>query len=140
MVAGLSREEELLALPVPGTWSIQQIVIHLQDADAVAVDRMKRIIAEETPLLIGFDENLFVKNLSYAEQSAAEAAELLDLTRRQFVRVLRRLPESAWSRAGVHNQRGKLTLAEMLQMYVKHLDHHLNFAFDKRAKLGKPLS
>jgi hypothetical protein len=135
-IAGLSSEE-LQAFPVPGTWSIQQIVIHLQDADAVAVDRMKRIIAEENPLLIGFDENLYTRNLFYPEQSATDAAELLDLTRKQFARILKRLPDSAWTRTGVHNQRGMLTLCGMLEMYVKHLEHHLKFANEKRAKLGK---
>jgi hypothetical protein len=137
-IAGLSREQ-LLAFPVPGTWSIQQIAIHLQDADSVAVDRMRRIIAEDNPLLIGFDENEFVKNLSYEAQSAADAAELLDLNRRQFARVLRRLPASAWERTGVHNERGKVTLGGMLEMYTKHLEHHLKFAHEKRAKLGKPI-
>jgi uncharacterized damage-inducible protein DinB len=138
-IAGLSRED-LLAFPIAGTWSIQQIVVHLQDAEAVAIDRMKRIIAEEKPpLLIGFDENKYVANLSYAEQSAGEAAEMLDLARRQFARVLRRVPESAWSRFGVHNERGKMTLLKILQVYTKHLEHHLKFAHEKRAKLGKPL-
>ncbi|MEI8194638.1 MAG: DinB family protein, partial [Phycisphaerae bacterium] len=37
------------ATPVPGAWSIQQIVLHLMDSDLVASDRMKRIIAEENP-------------------------------------------------------------------------------------------
>src|SRR5258706_11485439 len=124
-IAGLTQEE-LRVFPVPGTWSIQQIVIHLQNADAVVVDRMKRIIAENNPLLIAFDENLWVKNLFYADQPAATAAELLDLTRRQFVHVLRRLPESAWEeRTGIHNKRGKVTLGEMLEIYTKHLAHHL---------------
>ncbi|HEY7117223.1 MAG TPA: DinB family protein [Tepidisphaeraceae bacterium] len=137
-IAGLSREE-LLAFPVPGTWSIQQIVLHLQDADLIAIDRMKRIIAEERPLLIGFDENKFVSNLFYAEQSAVDAAQMLDLARRQFARVLRKLPDTAWGRVGIHNERGKMTLGEMLESYTKHLEHHLKFAIEKRAKLGKPL-
>ena len=38
-IVGLSREE-LLAFPVPGTWSIQQIVIHLLDSDLISMDRM----------------------------------------------------------------------------------------------------
>jgi hypothetical protein len=135
-VAGLSRED-LLAVPVPGMWSIQQVVIHLQDSDAVAIDRMRRIIAEENPLLIGFDENEFVKNLFYDEQSAADAAESLDVSRRQFTRVLRKLPEAAFARTGVHNERGKVTLGEMLEIYVKHLERHLGFAAEKRKKLGK---
>src|SRR4051812_21816558 len=99
-IAGL-RREGLTAFPVPGTWSIQQIVIHLQDSDAVALDRMRRIIAEDNPLLIGYDENKFTAKLAYDEQSAADAAELIDLSRLQFARILRRLPETAWERTGV---------------------------------------
>jgi uncharacterized damage-inducible protein DinB len=137
-IAGLT-DDDLHAHPIPGTWSIQEIVIHLQDSDAVAIDRMKRIIAEENPLVIGYDENKYVSNLFYAEQSALDAAEQVDLSRKQFARVLRRLGESAWSRTGVHNERGKMTLLEMLGLFTKHLEHHLKFAHEKRAKLGKPL-
>lgn len=136
VIAGLSREE-LLARPVEGKWSIQEVVIHLQDSDAVCVDRMRRIIAEENPLLIGFDENRFVANLFYDEQSVEDAAESLDRTRRNFARVLRKLPEAAFARTGVHNERGKVTLGEMLESYTKHLERHLEFAREKRKRLGK---
>lgn len=135
-IAGLSRED-LLAFPVPGMWSIQQVVIHLQDSELVAIDRMKRIIAEEKPLLIGYDENEFVKNLFYDDQSVEDAAETVDRARRQMARILRKLPESAFARFGIHNERGKVTLGEQLELYTNHLERHLKFAQEKRAKLGK---
>ena len=52
--ARLTRED-LLAYPVPGTWSLQQIAIHLLDSDLIGSDRMKRVAAMDKPLLIGFD-------------------------------------------------------------------------------------
>ncbi len=137
-LAGLT-EAELVAFPIAGTWSIQQIAIHLQDAELVAVDRMKRIIAEEKPLLVGFDENQFVANLEYNSQSAADAGTIVELARRNMAKVLRKQPESAWSRFGIHTERGKMTLAEILEMYTNHLERHLKFLHEKRAKLGKPL-
>ena len=137
-IAGLSRED-LLAFPVPGTWSIQQIVIHLADSELVGVDRMKRVIAEENPLLIGYDETKFSQRLFYEEQSAEAAVTLVDVSRREFAKVLRKLPAEAFSRTGVHNEVGKVTLGELVQKYVKHLDHHLKFVHEKRAKLGKAL-
>src|SRR5579864_484422 len=82
-VRGLARED-LLAFPVPGTWSIQQIVIHLVDSDLILADRMKRIIAEENPTLIGFDETKFAKNLFYDEQSVEDAITIFDINRRNF--------------------------------------------------------
>jgi hypothetical protein len=135
-VRGL-RREDLLAYPVPGTWSIQEIVIHLMDSDLILADRMKRVIAEDNPALIGFDEGKFVRNLFYNEQSADDAVTIFDLNRQNFSRVLKKLPEAAFNRIGTHNERGLLTLAAMLEMSVKHLKHHLGFIVDKREKLGK---
>ena len=137
-IAGLSRDD-LLAFPVPGTWSIQQIVIHLMDSELVGIDRMKRIIAEENPLLIGYDETKFSQRLHYDQQSADVAVTMVDLSRREFSKVLRKLPEETFSRTGVHNEVGRVTLGEMVKKYVHHLDHHLKFVHEKRAKLGKPI-
>lgn len=135
-IRGLQRED-LLAYPVPGTWSIQEIVIHLMDSDLISADRMKRIIAEDNPSLIGFDETKFVKNLFYNEQSVEDAVTIFELNRRNFARVLKKLPDSAFDRIGTHNERGPLTLAAMLRGSVKHLKHHMEFIVSKREKLGK---
>ena len=137
-IASLSREE-LNAFPVPGTWSIQQIVLHLLDSDLIGADRMKRVIAEEQPNLIGFDESAFARNLFYADLDAGLACELFAGNRTLTVEILRRLPEAAFARTGVHNERGPLTLADLLEAYVGHLEHHLGFIRQKRALLGKEL-
>ena len=135
-IAGLTRDE-LLAFPVPGTWSIQQIVIHLLDSDLIGMDRMKRIIAMEKPLLVGYDETAFSKTLHYNEQSAADAVTILDLSFKNFAKVLRKLPDETFQWEGVHNERGLVTLASYLEHMVHHLDHHLKFVYEKRKILGK---
>jgi hypothetical protein len=135
-IKGLDRED-FLAHPVPGTWSIQEIIIHIVDSDLVGVDRMKRIIAENNPLLIGYDETAFAKNLFYADQDIAYAIALFDLNRKQFLRILNKLSEQAWSRTGVHNEAGKVTLKDQLKKYCEHLEHHLKFLLQKKALLGK---
>ena len=135
-VRGLAPED-LSAYPVPGTWSIQEIVIHVADSDLVISDRMKRVIAEDNPQLIGFDESKFTKNLHYAGQSIEDAVSLFELNRRQMARVLAKLPDSAFARKGTHNERGPMTLEDLLRGAVNHLSHHLKFIVDKREKLGK---
>ena len=50
-VAGMSREQ-VLARPVPGRWSTLEVVCHLADSEAIYADRMKRVLAEDRPLLI----------------------------------------------------------------------------------------
>jgi hypothetical protein len=137
-IDGLTREE-LFAFPVPGTWSIQQIVIHLMDSDLISADRMKRIIAEDNPTLIGYDETKFVKSLHYNQQPAADAIMILDLNRKLFAQVLRLLPDETFDRVGMHSERGKVTLAQYLKVATGHVEHHLKFLNEKREKLGKPI-
>src|SRR5947209_20123331 len=73
--------EQLPAFPVPGTLSIQQIVVHLLDSDLIATHRMKRIIAEDNPLLIGYDETKFTKSLYYEKEPLDEVLTLFQLNR-----------------------------------------------------------
>jgi uncharacterized damage-inducible protein DinB len=138
-VQGLSRED-LLARPGPGHWSIQELVIHLADSDAIAIDRMKRILTEDNPPLLYADETAYVLRLVPDEQSLEDALMLFDAGRRQWSRVLRRLPDDAFARQGTHNRAGIVTLGGMVESYSKHLDHHLDFLRAKRERLGKPLA
>jgi hypothetical protein len=137
-VEGLSRDD-LRARPGPGDWSIQELVIHLVDSDAIAIDRMKRILTEENPTLLYADETAYISQLFPDDQSIEDALTLFDLGRRQWARVLRKLPDAAFSRSGSHNRRGVITLGEMVEDYTKHLEHHLTFLRAKRQRLGQSL-
>ena len=141
-IRGLTRDD-LLAVPDPaanvGRWSIQQVVVHCMDSELVSADRLKRMIAEENPTLIGYDENKFVANLFYDEQPAEDAVRLVDLMRKTFSKVLRKLPPAAFERRGTHNERGPLTVGSYLKAVVDHLEHHIKFIHDKRAQMGKEM-
>jgi hypothetical protein len=56
--------------------------------------------------------------------------------RRQLANILRKLPAAIWSRQGVHNERGMMTLEEMLKAEVDHIPHHIRHILDKRRALG----
>ncbi len=135
--AGLSREQ-LLATPIAGTWSMQQLVVHMLESELAAVHRMRRIVAEETPLLIAYDETLAARNLGYDNADVAHVARLFAMLRAFAVAWLKTLPPEAFDRVGVHNQRGKVTLAAMVAMYAEHAEHHEKFAGAKRVALGVP--
>jgi uncharacterized damage-inducible protein DinB len=141
-IRGLTLED-LLSVPAAdanvGKWSIQQVVLHLADCEQVHADRMKRVIAEENPTLLAFDENKWAARLHYDEQSADDALKLVELTRKQMATVLRHLPEAAFSRAGTHNQAGRKTLADLIRTTIDHLEHHVGFIHAKRARMGKEM-
>ena len=137
-VTGLSSQE-LRAFPVPGTWSIQQIVFHMMDSDLIASDRMKRMIAMENPLLVGYDETAFAKSLPYEQLDPRVACDVFEKNRQLTAEILRRLPEEAFERSGIHNERGRITLGAYILSSAEHLEHHLKFVRQKRELLGKPL-
>jgi uncharacterized damage-inducible protein DinB len=130
--------EQLKARPVPGKWSALEVVCHLVDSEQAWCHRMKRVIVEDRPLLIGYDETRFTAGLPYHVNELEEELALLEGMRRQMARTLRTLPESAWSRTGVHSERGLITLEEMLRAEVEHVPHHLAHILEKRKALGLP--
>jgi hypothetical protein len=137
-IRGLTRDD-LLAVPVPGKWSTQTVVLHLLDAETAFADRMKRIIAEENPTLQEWSENLFAEKLSYEKQSAEDAVTIISLVRKNLLAVLRDLPDAAFERTGVHTSRGRQTLAEVLGYAIWHIEHHVKFIHEKRAAMGKEM-
>lgn len=138
-IEGLTKQD-LLAVPVPGKWSIQQLIVHLMDSHVTAAWRMRKIIAEENPLITAYDESRFVERLQYDATDAKMAAEIFRLVQRMTADVLRALPDDAFKRTGIHTENGKVTLESMLNGYIGHVDHHMKFLRDKRKALGKPLS
>src|SRR5438128_1888651 len=134
-VAGMSREQ-LLARPVPGKWSTLEVVCHLADFDPILADRMKRVIAEEKPTLIGADENRFAAALGYHDRDLEEELAIIEKTRQQLARILRKLPAQALSRTGMHNERGERTLEQLLTTTISHIPHHVKFIHEKRKALG----
>ena len=137
-IAGLTRDE-MLAHPIPGTWSVQEVILHLMDSDLVGSDRMKRVMAEPNPTLLAYDENLWVKHLGYNGLDPALACEIFRLNRRMTAAMLRQQPDAAFARTGNHTERGIESLELLVKDYNEHLHHHLRFVRAKREKLGKPM-
>lgn len=138
-IAGLSRDD-LLAVPIPGTWSIQQIILHLMDSDLVGSDRFKRMAAMSRPAIQAYDESAYASLLGYERADIQMATELFRLNRLMTATVLRHLPDEAFHRVGLHSERGELALGPYVAEYTEHLEYHLQWVHKKRKLLGKPLA
>jgi hypothetical protein len=123
-VDGLT-EEQLLFRPDEKSWSIKQVVVHLADTEIVALERMKRTIAEPEPGIQAFDQDAWAIRLDYQSADLELHLTLFKCLRESFVPVLRKLTPEDWARKGVHNVNGASALSDMLKMYVKHVDNHL---------------
>jgi uncharacterized damage-inducible protein DinB len=134
-VAGLSPTQ-LRERPIPGRWSVLEVVCHLADFDPILADRLKRVVAEDKPTLLGADHNRFATTLAYHQRDLEEELSIISLTRSQLARIFRTLPESVLERVGVHNERGPLTLEQLLRLASNHIPHHVQFILDKRKAMG----
>ena len=134
-VVGLSRDQ-LVARPVPGKWSVLEVVCHLADTDANIAHRLKRVLSEEKPTFDRVQPDLMVAGLAYHARDVEQELAFLDLTRRQIARILNASPPKAWERTGIVGDRGEKTVAQMVNGAIEHLAHHLKFIVDKRRAMG----
>src|SRR5258707_8154130 len=106
-VAGMTREQ-LTARPVSGKWSTLEVICHLADFEPIYADRMKRVIAEDSPLLLSGDPDAFQARLAYDSRDAHEELTLIETVRSQMARILATLPEAEFARTGKHTTDGPL--------------------------------
>jgi hypothetical protein len=125
--------DNLDTAPAPGKWSPRQILCHLADSEMVGRDRIMRVAAEDNPTIICYDQDAWAAKLDYAVRDPTEALESFCSTRASNARLLRALPEDAWTRIGTHSTMGQLTLIELVRIYAEHAQSH---ARQLRAAVG----
>jgi hypothetical protein len=111
---------ELDYVPAPGKWSIR----HLADAEAVAVDRFRRVIAEDNPALVAYDQDAWARNLDYSRRKISHALETFRRTRGENHELLKELPEEVFGRVGTHSKLGPVSLLQLLRIYAEHAEVH----------------
>ncbi len=133
-IAGV-REDQFDQAPVPGKWSIRQVVCHIADFEPVYADRMKRVLVEDNPTMFGGDPDVFAAGLHYDKRSVHDELELISVVRRQMAVILRNTDVEDFQRTGVHSEAGPLTLETLLERITRHIPHHLTFIAAKIAAM-----
>ncbi|RMF41280.1 MAG: DUF664 domain-containing protein [Planctomycetota bacterium] len=134
VLAGMTAEQ-LDATPIAGKWSTRQVVCHIADFEIVYADRMKRVVAEETPTFFGGDPDLFASRLAYNRRSVEDELELIESIRRHVTCILRSLTDEDFERIGNHSEDGPMTMETLLQRITDHIPHHIRFIEEKRQAL-----
>ena len=129
-------DAELDYSPAPDKWTVRQILAHLADAEMVGADRLRRVIAEDNPTLMNYDEAAWARKLDYDRRGPMQALELFRLTRAANYDLLKRLPESTFDRSGTHSRMGALSLRQLLQIYADHAENHARQIRSVREQYG----
>lgn len=110
----------------PGKWTMRQFLIHLVDGECAFLDRVRRLIADQDPLLLAFDENRWAERLFAPQRDLASARRLFAATRAALVELVELCPAELRLREGRHSERGTRTLAQVVRFVHQHNAHHLD--------------
>jgi len=111
---------ELARTEAEGRWSAAQVLQHLADSELVWGYRLRKVLAEDRPTLVGFDQDRWAARLGYAYADANRALAVFDALRAMHLAMLRAATEDDLARCGVHEERGEESVAHMMRLYAGH--------------------
>jgi len=110
--------------PAPdGGWTARQVVHHLADSEATAFIRLRRLIAEDEPLIQGYDEPEYARRLHY-ERPIGSSLAVLKAVRGASLDLLEALTRGEWDRYGTHAESGPYSVGRWLEIYAGHAHDH----------------
>lgn len=131
-LAGIT-DAELDREPPGDDWTARQIVHHLADSESMAYIRLRRLIAEDDPLIGGYDEPVWARRLHYDRPIEASVA-VLRAVRAASLELTERLAEDEWNRAGTHSESGRYSVDDWIRIYAAHPREHADQI--RRARAG----
>jgi hypothetical protein len=127
VVAGLGVSE-LDARPFAGEWTVREICHHLADSEINAAVRLRRLIAEDDPLLPGYDEMAFSRRLHYPVRDIGPSVAAAIAVRAATLQILECLTDDEWARTGTHGEQGPYGVGAWLRDYADHPWDHADQA------------
>jgi hypothetical protein len=117
-------EAELDYKPKDGGWSPREVIHHTADSELTSAIRLRRLLAEETPLIQGYDEMEFSRRLHYQERPIGASLQAVRASRMTSLSILERLSETEWARTGTHSDSGPYSVETWLEIYANHCHDH----------------
>lgn len=110
--------------PGPGRWSAHEVVVHCADSEANAALRIRYLVAEVDPVIIGYDQEEWARVFDYHSEPLEPALVAIEVARGRTVPLLRRLGEADWAKVGRHTESGRYGAEQWLRTYAAHLEGH----------------
>ena len=123
VVDGLT-EAQLDLRPAAGEWTVREIVHHCADSEMTSAIRLRRLLAEDNPVIDGYDEAAFARRLHYDVRPVAASLAAVRAARETSASILEHLSDADWSRAGTHSQSGPYSVDDWLRIYAAHCHDH----------------
>ena len=117
-------DAQLDTAPADGGWTPRMVAHHVADSETNSYIRLRRLVAEDEPVIVGYDEERWAGRLHY-DRPVASAVAVVHAVRAASLELLLTLTDAEWTNArGNHSQTGSYTLDTWLETYAAHPREH----------------
>ena len=106
----------------------------MADSEATAYIRLRRLVAEDNPTIVGYDGDEFARRLHY-DRPIEPSLDVLRTVRTASLQLLESLTPADWERAGTHTESGTYSVEDWLGIYANHPREHADQI--RRARRGE---
>ena len=114
---------EMDAREGPDEWSPRQVVHHLADSEMASALRLRKLVAEDRPEIVGYDQDEYARILYY-DRPIEPSLEAFRYARESTAQILERMTDDQWGHEGTHSESGRYTVYDWLEIYAVHAHEH----------------
>ena len=120
--------ESLRVRPEPGEWSVLECLAHLADSELITAARVRWILAEDEPDIVGYDQDRWVNVLSQVDEDPRTHVAAFGALRRWNLEQWARATVADRDRIGRHRERGAESYGLTFRLAAGHDRIHLEQA------------
>ena len=124
----LDAAERVSTRPREGEWSVLECLGHITGAEIVSTARYRWIVAQDRPVLVPYDQELWVERLRVNDEDPADVLDLFETLRRANLALWARSSEQERARVGMHEERGPESFELVFRLIAGHDRVHLDQA------------
>ena len=128
---------KLTARPFAGKWSAAEIVHHLADSEMTSAIRLRKLLAEEYPVIQGYDQDRFAEVLHYQARPIEPSLQAFRFARASTAQLFEHMTEADWRKLGWHSEAGSYHTERWLEIYATHAHGHAEQIERLKAALAK---
>ena len=124
LTAGVSAVD-LRRRPAADRWSVSEIVAHLAEAEIVIGYRLRLILGSPGAPIVAYDQDRWLTSGHYDRRDPRAAVALFRVLRDANLALLESLDAEQWAEYGVHSERGRESIEEIVRMTAGHDLNHV---------------
>ena len=112
--------------PPEGEWSAAQVLAHMAATEHLWLERLNQLLREKEPRIRpGGSGKAAEVQERLMGGSVADNLDAFNTTRGEIVSLLMGLSLRDWERAGTHDTRGEITIADVAESIIDHDAEHI---------------